>query len=1112
MSWRWLSCTFALLITSFSPPASAQENLGLRVPEGFEVSLFAGDELAHDIFSMTIDAQGRVVVAGPGYVKRLEDADGDGRADRAVLFSPIPKSGAHGMLFDGPDLICTGDDSLMRLRDADGDGVADKAPEIWTRLRHPEHGANGVVRGPDGWYYVICGNDAGVSDRHASLPTSPVKQPRCGAVVRFSPDGKQSEVVAHGFRNPYDCDFTAAGNLFTVDADGERDHYLPWYAPTRLFDIAQGMEHGWLLQGWQRSWNRPASFFDAVERAVEIGRGSPTGLIVYRHRQFPGQYRGRVFSACWTLGRVYAIALQPTGASYRGQIEVFLQTTGDVGFAPVDLVVGPEGDLFVAVGGRGTRGSVFRVRYPGGVAAADTPPTDELTRVLDADQPLASWSRARWVPLAKSLGSEAFAKVIADASQSQQRQVRAVEVLTELYGGLGNELARRAIALHKPELSARVAWALSRARALMGGPDAEGQAILAELTYDVDARVQRAAWEALAALASFDPTDRARSPNWCAAAASPIRRVRAAMIAATRGPGRESFRRTIDAQTPSDRDSLARVELARLWISGPPLPADSTRLRETIQTCLRAVSCGSPDIPIEAVRLLQIALGDLRVQPGQPEVYSGYTGNATEAVDASLRNEIVRSLAPSFPTGGAELDRELARLFAMLSAEHEGLLEAVVSRFTPDSPVLDDIHYLIVLSRLGGERTPAVTKRTAHALCELHRKLIAGKMYPDRNWPLRVGEAFEQLCRRDAALSSAVAEDKSFGLPEHSLFAAAMQGDAQQRAARALLRAADAADNGAHGNRADEGSRWTPELVRVFAVLPDGEILPRLRRQWDEPGLRDTIVAALARHPQAEDRARFVEALASMQADVISRAAGALSSLDAAAEPAEIGAAVAALRRCCAVRDRRDVRAALAGLLARWSGKQIDVAETGDADLLAAYRPWFAWFETAHPAEAARWKGHGTADAKAWAARLAKIDWTTADVKRGRTVFESVTCNRCHTGGGRLGPELTGAAARFARDDLFAAIVDPSRDVSPAYQTTAVTTRSGQAYNGVLVYDSADGLLLQTGPDTTVRITGDDIATQQASRQSLMPTGLLDRASDQDLADLYAYLKTLSAK
>ena len=92
-------------------------NLGFRVPEGFEVTLYADDDLAHDIYSMTIDSHGRVAVAGRGYVKLLHDDNADGKADRATLFSDRPKSGAHGMYFDGDDLICTGDDSLMKLRD-----------------------------------------------------------------------------------------------------------------------------------------------------------------------------------------------------------------------------------------------------------------------------------------------------------------------------------------------------------------------------------------------------------------------------------------------------------------------------------------------------------------------------------------------------------------------------------------------------------------------------------------------------------------------------------------------------------------------------------------------------------------------------------------------------------------------------------------------------------------------------------------------------------------------------------------------------------------------------------------------------------------------------------
>ena len=199
---------FAFIAIALASSTHAAEQLGFRVPDGFEITHFADDDLAHDIFSMTIDAKGRVTVAGRGYVKILHDDDDDGRADRATLFSPVPKSGAHGMVWDGPHLVCTGDNSVMRLYDRNGDDKADTPdkPEVWTQLRHPEHGANGIVKGPDGWFYLICGNDAGLGKQHANLPTSPVKQPSMGAVVRFAPDsfcrGKWSAKTAGNSGGP----------------------------------------------------------------------------------------------------------------------------------------------------------------------------------------------------------------------------------------------------------------------------------------------------------------------------------------------------------------------------------------------------------------------------------------------------------------------------------------------------------------------------------------------------------------------------------------------------------------------------------------------------------------------------------------------------------------------------------------------------------------------------------------------------------------------------------------------------------------------------------------------------------------------------------------------
>ena len=100
-------------------------------------------------------------------------------------------------------------------------------------------------------------------------------------------------------------------------------------------------------------------------------------------------------------------------------------------------------------------------------------------------------------------------------------------------------------------------------------------------------------------------------------------------------------------------------------------------------------------------------------------------------------------------------------------------------------------------------------------------------------------------------------------------------------------------------------------------------------------------------------------------------------------------------------------------------------------------------------------------------------------------------------------------AQRFSRDDLFTAIIQPDKDISPAYQPKTVITTSGKVYNGMLIYDSPALTLLQTTPDTTVRITQEERQLVLPGTVSFMPTGLLDDLQDAELADLYAYLKGL---
>ncbi len=385
--------TASLLLVSSS--VFAQQH-GLKVPPGFEVTEYADGKLANDIYCMTIDPLGRIVVAGRGYIRILIDDDGDGRADRAIEFAAEPKDGAMGLWWEADALYVTGDGGLRRFRVKDG--RADGPSELIRAMKTGgEHAAHAIRRGPDGWLYVLCGNNTGIDRSFAQTPASPVKEPIAGCVLRFSPDLRKSEIVAHGFRNPYGMDFDLRGDLYTFDSDNERCVSLPWYEPTRLYRIVNGGFYGWLNPQRVSFWRMPPYFFDVVPPTRTLGRGSPTGVACYRHAQFPSHYHGGLFLCDWTFGRIHFLRYTeiPTELRHWGWPEEFLSSVGENGFAPTAIVVHPAtGDVFVSTGGRGTRGAVYRIRFADGLAAATAAGMTKITSRWAKDEGFAapSWN------------------------------------------------------------------------------------------------------------------------------------------------------------------------------------------------------------------------------------------------------------------------------------------------------------------------------------------------------------------------------------------------------------------------------------------------------------------------------------------------------------------------------------------------------------------------------------------------------------------------------------------------------------------------------------------------------------------------------------------------
>ncbi len=130
------------------------------------------------------------------------------------------------------------------------------------------------------------------------------------------------------------------------------------------------------------------------------------------------------------------------------------------------------------------------------------------------------------------------------------------------------------------------------------------------------------------------------------------------------------------------------------------------------------------------------------------------------------------------------------------------------------------------------------------------------------------------------------------------------------------------------------------------------------------------------------------------------------------------------------------------------------------------------------------------------------------DARRGARVFEQ-QCSACHTftsAGGRIGPDLSGVRNQ-PPDALLLHIVVPDYEITPGFEAVSVEARDGRSFFGRIESETQNGISLRDAAGQTHQIARGDIASMHAATNSLMPAGLEDAMTAQDLADLIAYLK-----
>ena len=743
----------------------APPEVEFTVPEGFAVQEVYAPDRAGTVVAITFDSEGRLVVAREnGPIVTLIDNDGDGVIDQERAFTDSSTVlASQGLLFDGPDLLVVGRSQqgtgLFRVPDADGDGVGDGVELIELSTGGiQEHGPHAVFFGPDGYLYWTQGNFSFIYDYPSAL--SPVRgwengsllgrddargfgsaytggpggnfmrrdlaqhartQPQGGGGRGFGQGGAPSdewELVSMGFRNQYDGAFNLMGELFTFDSDMEWHRDAPWYRPTRTIHVVPGGDYGYR----EGSHVHPEYYFDDLPGTEGQGRGSPTGVIVYNSYSYPAEYWDMVLQADWSRGRIVGSRISKSGASYSSVSDNFVY--GEP-LNVTDVEVGPDGNVYFALGGRNTSGGLYRVVYEGDDVMGQPEASTPLDRVLTLAQPRSAFSRQTAREVKDELGDAAWQQgltaEVRNTGAAAERRVRAMELLQVFGPGMDENTLG--------PLAEDAAWEVRAAAAYYLGMKTSPSArrTLVTLLKDSDPFVQRRAAEALLRT-GVHPMQNA--PIDAVADVMPLLGSEDRFV-------RYAGRKLLEAIDPNEWTAEAYAldsypEVAEALLAQVEILDDAnvwylTRLaRRELELLQRNPS---DDELLDLVRLIQrTTLKDHGVRnlsaaastagvgalppPGTTPPSSGGGGRG-QGGPGSVYVQMGQLLLDRFPAADTAVNREIARLLAYW--EIPGTIEELTLELENSSHTREQqIHYAEMLSHIEeGWEEPAIERMTA---------------------------------------------------------------------------------------------------------------------------------------------------------------------------------------------------------------------------------------------------------------------------------------------------------------------------------------------------------------------------------------------------------------
>jgi putative membrane-bound dehydrogenase-like protein len=345
----------------------------MTVPDGFKVTLFAGEPDVVQPIAFTFDDRGRMWVVeclsypnwskdgkGNDRVVILEDTDGDGTFDKKTVFLDTGVNLSGIELGFGGVWLCSSP-NLIFIPIEDGEDKPAGPPRIvldgWN-IKDTKHNIfNSLTWGPDGYLYGCNGIQAKAWVGAPDTPKEKRTYIDCG-VWRYHPTRKVFEAVAHGTTNPFGLDFDDYGELFVTNC--VIDH-LFHFVPGGHYERMYGQDANPHVYGLMKScvdYRHWAGGDWTNSRATGVG-GKPahsdaggghahSGCAIYLGDNFPAEYRNTLFTANIHGNRLNNDGLERTKSGYKGARRKDFLFANDAWFRGICVKTGPEGGLYVS--------------------------------------------------------------------------------------------------------------------------------------------------------------------------------------------------------------------------------------------------------------------------------------------------------------------------------------------------------------------------------------------------------------------------------------------------------------------------------------------------------------------------------------------------------------------------------------------------------------------------------------------------------------------------------------------------------------------------------------------------------------------------------------------